>query len=455
MDIWIQKISAIPLNLIDREIGSQELVNNPATRVTLFKPLKISTPILGSSCMIDNNGLHILGSFSTDFTGSKPTDNADFSAFQKSFTEQIKTYFPGLPANNGTFMVLSKSALAQVFDAAFNGEKIDVSYENNNVVSEKIDKNLKIDLDEINCGSINPPCPQLHIVPDCSCTVNFHCRGGILGEGCRIAEAAAKATWYSSVYPTCMAGRASQIAINGQILAACEAAKLSAQGGCEIVKKSLTVVLTSKVSIGDVHLTVASSANISGSISNINFDNDLSALNLSFSANVNVPINTTFGFTPEGPVGYLACVVKFDHPYNVNVSAIKPLTPERITTVFDSSINNSLSIKIQTAPTDFDIKIDPTPFSLLNRDIAVLIDCPFIGKLTGIADIAKGFKDVFSDGNFSNPVINAIFNGKYDFTLKGETLNLPLKPVQVKLLENKIQLNPINESTYIGFIRTK
>jgi hypothetical protein len=449
--VMVSKVPPIPLNLMNMGIATNDLSKDPTTTVTFSQPLQLSTPVASSACLIDKSGIQMIGVFENSATKAPDPSGLTFSDFSKVFSAQRDNNFPGLPGGNTTSFVISKSAVAQVFNASLANENIGVQYAGNKVLQGQADKSITIDLNEINCGSVGFNCPQLHIVPDCSCPVNLHCPNGPFGIACRAAEDAAKATWYTTVGNACLATRAAEIAANVVIQGQCDAAKLAAIGACQVTKSSLTVVLGSQVAIGDIHTTVAATGTATGNISQVALKNDLSAISLSMQANASAPLQVTFGFTPEGPAGHLVCALQFDHPYSCAASASRPLTTFQSAMSFSYDPDSSLRLNFQTSQLDFNITANPTPIALMTRDIPALIDCPLLKFGIGLADIVKGVKDLFSDGNFGNNNVNALVNGVYAYTVPAKSFTLPIKPVHLKYQGKQIPLNPIAGSSYIGF----
>ena len=112
-----------------------------------------------------------------------------------------------------------------------------------------------------------------------------------------------------------------------------------------------------------------------------------------------------------------------------------------------------LMLKSKINAEDFDINLNPTPFNLMNRDIPTLINCPLVGMVTGLADLAKTFKDIFMHGGFGNNAIEAIVNGKFKYKSKEVNFSIPLKPIDINLMNSKINLVPLEKKTYIGFTK--
>ena len=434
----ISKIPAIPLNLVDRQVASGELVNSATEIVTLSRPLLISTPISSTACLIDKDGIHILGAFSTPATLPDSTARYNFNTFQKGFSGKRDSAFAGLPHDTTTYMILSKNAFSTIFNNTFNNENITITNGSDNFLSGRSDKNITLDLSEINCGDVNPPCPPL---VNCGNAPNCDGSHGLGKIACLATLPVRYAAWLAcqGVY------HAAQVA--------CAAEKVTAEGACVVAKAALQVTTGGKISIGDIHATVSSTATASGTVSGVSFSNDLSGISLSTQATVNAPLQTTFGFTPEGPVGHLVCVLGFNHPYNCNASSTIPPTNMAAAISFDDSTKNVLFIKFKTTPLDIKININPTPLTLMNRDVTTLINCPLLSIGVGLGDIVKGFHDVFTGGDFQNNIQNAILNGTYTYSLKSYDFSLPIKTVQVKLLDNQIALSPANGSSYIGFYK--
>lgn len=462
----ISKLPAMPLKVFDKEITAQEFLKDPSVNVTFSAPLKIITPYYVPSCMIDENGIHILAIFSkTPYLTASTADSApqiEFKDFQKSFIDKMNACFVNAPKDDTTYTLLAKSAFASFFNTSVSNENISISYSNPKVFSGQFDKNIKINLDDIDCSKVSVPCPQVHIVPDCKMPDFGNCDGhcGRFDVICKAKEAACKVkvlaektAWLTKVYPGCKILQANETAFNLTLKANCLAAQAAAVTGCAITKKSLEVVLTDQILIGDIHATVAASANAVATIAGMNLNSDLSGFNFSTQVSVNSSLNTTFGFTPEGPAGHLVCVLKFDHPYNCGASTTIPTTPFKITSTFEQAAKDRLTIKFAADSQYVHINIDPTPLTLMNRDITTLLNCPLLQIGVGLTDIVKAFKDLFFKGDFLTNTEKAIVEGQYDYKLKAYNFTLPINGIQLKLNENKITLNPLNQATYIGFYK--
>ncbi len=462
----ISKLPAMPLKVFDKEVTAQEFLKDPSVNVTLSTPLKIITPYYVPSCMIDENGIHILAIFSkAPYLTASTADSGpqiEFKDFQKSFIDKMNTCFANAPKDDTTYTLLAKSAFASFFNTAVSNENISISYSNPKVFSGQFDKNIKINLDEIDCSKVSVPCPQVHIVPDCKMPDFGNCDGGCgrfdffckgKEAACKVKVLAEKTAWLTNVYPGCKILQANETAFNLNLKANCLATQAAAVAGCAITKKALEVVLTDQISIGDIHATVAASANAAATITGMNLNSDLSGFNFSTQVSVNSGLNTTFGFTPEGPAGHLVCVLKFDHPYNCGASTAIPSTPFTVTSTFEQAAKDRLTIKFAVDSQSVHINIDPTPLTLMNRDITTLLNCPLLQFGVGLTDIVKGFKDLFFKGDFLTNTEKAIVEGQYDYKLKSYDFTLPINAIQLKLNENTITLNPLNQATYFGFYK--
>ena len=442
----VSKNPAIPLNFFDDEIKPESFIKDPSAKITLSRPLKITAGLSGFSCIIDKGGIQMLAGFkysSSPRADVVPVkDKEDFLAFQKDFKDKREKYFTDAPKTSNSYALLLKKGFADFFNASLHNETITIGYKKDNAFSKAAKKHIDIDLNEIDCGKAKLTAPQLHAVPDCS-VPNY---GGVFGP-------AKKTAYILNVLPGCLLARGTEVAFNAQAQAAFLAASKAASASCLVAKSSLKVVSNGKISIGDLHYTAALSGAGTASISDISVSEDLTSLSFATQANVSASIQTTFGFTPEGPAGHLLCVLKFDHPYNCNAVAAIASTPVKIGSVYNSSNRESINFKFQSTPLSIPIKVDPTPLTLMNRDIGLLLNCPLIKYGVGLADLGKGFRDVLTDKDFPTDFGSIVVDGKYNYAVDPYNFDIPFNQISLKLSDKKIILNPVNEKLFIGFYK--
>jgi hypothetical protein len=338
----------IPLNLLDWKISSNELMRDPKTTVTLSHPLEISTRISSTSCLIDENGIHILGKLNNAPNTAPPYVDTitqhrkeDFDVFQRDFTTKTNNFFPGAPEDRKTFVMFSKSCISNILNNALDSEIVTVSYGPDSSIAGKIDKHMDIDIGDIDCGKIGN---ALH-------------------------------------------------------------------GDCEAAKAALRF-MGNKISIGDIHVTVSSIARGDATILGISLSRNLSNINLSLQGDANAAVNTTFGFTPEGMAGKLICSRSFDHPFSCGVdSGAVDSQSMTVATSFDSSVKDMLLMKFQTSPLTVRLTFDPTPLQLIGKFIPTLTDCPIFVSLVNLTSRVHDLfapRDVHV--NLANAILNGKYD---------------------------------------------
>jgi hypothetical protein len=170
------------------------------------------------------------------------------------------------------------------------------------------------------------------------------------------------------------------------------------------------------------------------------------------SAIAKVGVQSTFQFTPQGPVGHLACVLSFKDPFNSDVSVNVPPRIDTVTSIFENGADGSTVLKFSTNPLpDNNLTMNPTPLDLITRQFPTLLNCPLLGALASLGNLVKTFHDIFSDADFGNTYAKVFFNGKYSYDLPAIHLSLPIKPTIIRFQEKQIILAPLIKDSYIGF----
>lgn len=470
----VSNLPVIPLNLVDNEVTRQDLVKGQLLNITLSKPLKISTPIFYSATLINPNGFHVLASLTKlptesaiamDSSGIKFNDS--FTAFEAAFKKKSDLAFPGLPMDKTTSSAISRVTFSAILNGALNDETISVTYGPDDLLRDKqVDKHIEFTCDDIKCGDIHLDCPGLRIVRDCGTPDFGHCdncdhwydfdcqKNRAL---CLAAVDARRVAWYSTGLPACLALKATQEAFNVGVRAACKTTELAAQGTCATIKATDLGCITGDhhFSIGDIHLKYGINLTARASISGIKFDSNLSSLDLALSASSVIGVNSTFEFHPMGPVGHLACALKFKDPYNCSVSADVPPNNMHATGVFDNSASNRLYFNFKTSPVkNIGLVMNPTPLQLISKDIPTLLDCPLLGALSALGNLTKTFHDIFTKADFDDKYASIFFDGKYNFDFPAMSLGVPIKSAHLKLMEKEILLTPVAKDSYIGFFNS-